>query len=85
MAVTIITGIPMVHSIPTVTETNKGNSLGHNQESLQYNVNKFSFPKATVLKENEAVRTDSNNFCFTTYGMDRQLRFSDYPSREYHH
>lgn len=32
---------------------------------------------------NEGLRMDSESYYFTTYGMDRQLRFSDYRTREY--
>lgn len=85
MAVTIITGISMVNSIPAVSEMSKG-SGSLNGRRLHQDSNKMSFPMSKLLQnENEGVRTDSEDCCFTTYGMDRQLRFSDYRSREYHH
>ena len=32
---------------------------------------------------NEGLRMDSDSYYFVTYGMDRQLRFSDNRTREY--
>ena len=85
MAVTIITGISVVDSIPAVSEISKG-SGSLNGRRLHQDSNKMTFPLAKILQnENEVVRRESENCCFTTYGIDRQLRFSDYRSREYHH
>ncbi len=86
MAVTILTGISMVNSIPAVSEMSKG-SDSLNGRRLHQDSNRMSFPMARLLQNgNEGVRRESENYCFTTYGSDRQLRFSDdYRSREYHH
>ena len=85
MAVTVLSGISMVNSIPVVTELSKGGDSLKGKHFHQ-NSNKMTFPTAKMLQYgSEGVRMDSENYYFTTYGSDRQLRFSDYRSQEYHY
>ena len=84
MAVTVLSGISMVNSIPVVAELSKG-SGSLNGRQFHQDSNKMTFPKARILQNgSEGVRMDSENYYFT-YGSDRQLRFSDNRSREYHY
>ena len=85
MAVTVLTGISMVNSIPVVSELSKG-SDSLNGRRLHQDSNKMTFPTVKILRKgDEGVRMDSESYGYTTYGSDRQLRFSDYQSREYHY
>uniref|UniRef100_UPI0040569CBC hypothetical protein n=1 Tax=Agathobacter sp. TaxID=2021311 RepID=UPI0040569CBC len=81
-----MTGIFMVNSVSAVSKANKvRRDFGYNQNLYQKEPKKTNASFAEVLqKEAESVRTESNSCYSVTYGMDRQLHFFDYQTREYY-